>query len=123
MPLLRAIFCRIAAADGRHVEACLLEGVINLLSHLKAVETDARSYLCYQRLGASGIGAAHGGNGVANDAADRASPSGMNGTDGFVLRVVKQEGDAVGGADTNAHSSDVGHQGVDAFQGLLAFLR
>jgi len=79
----------LSPADGRHVEACLKEGVVDLVAHLKTVEADAWPYLCHQvgRVGA--IGVSHAGNGLFCDTLHRTAPACMDGTGSMVLWVVE----------------------------------
>ena len=113
-------FC-IVTTDYRHLKACLFKGLVDLITHLETIETDTWSYLCHHVLRMSAIGFYHLVDSHRYDALHSASPPCMDGTDGMMLRVVEQHGDTVGRRDTNAHTTDIGHQGIHTLHLLLLF--
>ena len=105
-----------ALADVRHREARSVKRLIHLITHLEAVQADARSYLCRHILGLRAIGCAHLGKRLLCNAADGATPTCMNGSNGAMATVVKEYGNAVCRAHADAHPSQVRHHRIDALK-------
>ena len=97
------------------------EGFVDLVAHFEAVEMNAWPYLCDELLRVCAVCCCHGTDGFLDDALDGASPPGMDGTDSMVNAVVEQHWDAVGCGHTDAHTTEIGHQRIDALQCLLSF--
>ena len=104
-----AFSTRIFFTDGGHIETRLLEGFVDFVADFEIVEVNAWTDLCNEVLGLGAVGCCHGLDGFFDDAADGASPSRMDGTDGVLFFVVEQHGNAVGGRHTNAHAGEIGY--------------
>jgi hypothetical protein len=99
--------------DGRHVETCLGESVVDFVADFETIEVDAWTDLCHEVLGQGAIVLCHGLDSFLDNAADGASPSCVDGADGVFLLVVEQHGNAVGGRHADAHAREVRRQGIN----------
>ena len=112
----------IMTADGLHVKPFISKGFIDLVAYFKAVEMDARTNLYNDIRRLSAIDGGHLLYSQFSDTLNGTSPASMNGTGGMVHSVIEQYGDAVGSRNTNAHIFHIGHQGINAFQCLVALV-
>jgi hypothetical protein len=64
-------------------------------------------------------GFVHGAYAYRNGSLHTTSPTCMDGTGGMMGRVVEEDGNAVGGADTDTYIWEVGKDDVDAFESRL----
>ena len=71
-----------------HRKLCLAESLIHLVTDLKAVEVDAWPDLGGELPGLCAVGLCHRLYRFDDYTLHRASPTGMNGTDGMVLTIV-----------------------------------
>ena len=85
----------------------LQKSVDHLFAHFKGVRADARTDYRAKiaRVGAQG---AHAFDGVDEDVAHHAAPTGVGGTNHTVLGVVEQHRHAVGGGDADANARECG---------------
>ena len=96
---------RFLACNGRHIECSLLKSLIHFVAHFKRFERYSRANggIEVLRLGAKGL--CHGADCLLNNACNGAPPSCMNGCNGLLLRIIKQDRDAIGCRNTNAEAT------------------
>ena len=119
--LFELMHCRCPQIDVRALEETtshdggrkfgLQKSVDHLFAHFKGVRADARTDYRAKiaRVGAQG---AHAFDGVDEDVAHHAAPTGVGGTNHTVLGVVEQHRHAIGGGDADANARQRSDQGI-----------
>ena len=96
--------------------------LVDLVAHLEILQRDTGADDGLQLLGARMIGHLHRGDGNACYVGHRAPPAAMHHAGGMMLGVVKDDGDAVGGRNSDTDAGNVRHQGIDTFEHLATHL-
>lgn len=97
----------------------LQKSIDHLFAHFEGIRADARTDYRAKiaRVGAQG---AHAFDGVDEDVAHHAAPTGVGGTNHTVLGVVEQHRHAIGGGDADANARQRSDQGIDIAQVAIA---
>ena len=114
------ILARVFPGKEAHVEAMQGKIVIDLLSHLKVLQGDARSDDGECILGEGAVDSLHLSERLFDDPAHGATPAGMDSGLGMVPWVVEQNRDTVGCGHADAEVGESGHQRILAFKELLS---
>lgn len=112
---------RIALGELLHRESCLGKEFIDFITNLEAFGTDAWTNDGMEVLRACSVGGVEQVYVVFNDTFLSTFPTCMYGRDNFGGVIPKEDGNAVGGADTNADIGEVSSQGIHTIEGECLF--